>query len=87
MDIPIYLLHTRIFSLATLKPCNMTFKAVKMCCRSSAQLTMNTNCRKNNLPRAGGQKLNQQAPKFHHGTADDNLSERRYLPNLNKTGG
>lgn len=32
---------------------------------------MNTNCRKNDLPRAGGHELNQQAQKFHHTTANN----------------
>lgn len=32
---------------------------------------MNTNCRKNDLPGAGGHELNQQAQKFHHATANN----------------
>lgn len=45
------------FLLATLKPCKVTFKAAKLCCRSSAQLTVNANCRENDPARAGGQEL------------------------------
>lgn len=64
MDIPRYLLHIGTPPLATLKPCNSTFKAGQMCCRSCAQLTVNTNCRENDLRGASGQELNQGHKSF-----------------------
>lgn len=56
---------------------------------------MNTNCRKNDLPGAGGHELNQGAQKFHHAAPNNgagmllgsynSLPERGHLPVLNKT--